>query len=155
MQTTQFLIFVLDDRPYGVPLAQVSRVVRAVDCTPLPNAPEIVGGVIDHRGEVVPVFNVRRRLGFAAREVAVTDQFVLATAGEKRVAMMVDWVKGVLDWPVEKIVGAEEIFPTLEKVAGAMQTADGLTLIHDLGKFLSLEEQSQLEQALTGEAIHG
>ena len=57
----QIVVFALDEPRYALPLSAVERVVRAVEITPLPKAPEIVLGVINMQGQVVPAVDIRKR----------------------------------------------------------------------------------------------
>jgi purine-binding chemotaxis protein CheW len=68
------ILFSLDERRFALPLRSVERVVRAVDITPLPDAPQMVLGVIDVQGEIVSVINLRRRCRMPERELQLTDQ---------------------------------------------------------------------------------
>jgi purine-binding chemotaxis protein CheW len=153
-QQTRLLVFRLNDRLCALYLEQVLQVVHAVDATPLPQAPDIVLGAIDLHGEIVPLLNIRRRFGFSDRDVRVDDQFVIARTTNRIVALAVDEVQEIIDRPADRIIPAENIVGHLEQVDGVIQLAGGMALIHDLDKFLSLDERRELEDALAGEASH-
>jgi signal transduction histidine kinase len=70
--TDQYVLFVLDEQRYTLPLANVEKVVSAVYVTPLPQAPDIVTGIIDVQGQVVPVINLRRRFHLPERTLELT-----------------------------------------------------------------------------------
>jgi purine-binding chemotaxis protein CheW len=142
------LVFVLDDRRYALRLSQVQRVILAVDAAPLPDAPGVVLGVIDVQGTLVPLFNIRKRFGVIERQVEPRDQFIIARTSRRNVALAVDHVMGVVDCSADRIVEPEAILDSLEIVAGAVQLPDGLVLIHDLDRFLSLPERRAMEDAL-------
>lgn len=144
------MVFALDDRRYGLPLSVVERVVRMVDVTPLPQAPEIVLGVVNVQGRVVPVLNLRRRFRLPERDLAFTDQLVIARTARRRVALAVDAATGVLEYATRQAVGARDIVPGIEYVEGVVKLADGLVLIHDLDEFLSLDEETVLDRAIGG-----
>jgi len=146
--SNQLVVFTLNDRRYGLPLSAVERIVRVVDVTSLPRAPDIVLGVVNVQGRILPVIDVRRRFRLPEREVAVADHMVLARAGRRPVALVVDSVAGVLEHSEREIVGAEEVLPDLQYLEGVVKLDDGLILIHDLETFLSLEEDADLERAL-------
>ncbi|MGH9459160.1 MAG: chemotaxis protein CheW [Thermoanaerobaculia bacterium] len=138
----------VDAQRYGLPLASVERVERAVEITPLPNAPEIVIGVISIRDRVVPVFDFRRRLRIPSKEIALEDQMVLARAGARLVALLVDRVSAVVGADEAARIAPEEVLPDLRHVAGIVKMEGGLVVIHDLDAFLSAEEEARLERAL-------
>lgn len=147
-ETNQIVIFTVSDRRYGLPLSAVERIVRVVDVTSLPKAPEIVLGVVNVQGRVIPVINVRRRFRLPEREIALTDQMVIAHAGRRPIALVVDSVTGVLEYSEQEVVAAQDVLPELEYVEGVVKLDDGLILVHNLDKFLSLEEEAVLNRAL-------
>lgn len=154
-EVIQLLVFHLEGQKYALPLEAVNRIVRAAEVTPLPQAPEIVLGVLDVEGEVLPVLNVRRRFRLPERPIRVTDQFLLAQAGARAVVLIVDTAEAVMERLAHEIVEPSSVAPGLEHVRGVVRTSDGLVLIHDLERFLSLEEAAALDSAMNGEVLHG
>jgi purine-binding chemotaxis protein CheW len=145
---TQLLVFCLDDRLYALPLTVAERVIRAVEVTPLPNAPAIVLGAINVHGRVLPVLNVRRRFVMPEREISPADWFLLAHAARRTVVLVVDESQGVVERPHSEIVRSTQIVPRLEQFPGVVRLDDGLVLIHDLERFLSLDESRTLDGAM-------
>ncbi|OIQ92228.1 chemotaxis protein CheW [mine drainage metagenome] len=149
MKKSDFLvIFTLDDQRYALPLPAADRVVRMVAITPLPNAPGIILGVVNFQGRVIPVINVRRRFRLPEREIMLTDQLIVAHTARRAVALVADAVLDVIAGSEQNLIATENILPKLEYVEGVVKLTDGLIFIHDLEKFLSLEEESSLDQAL-------
>ena len=142
------VVFTLEGQRIGLPLGTVERAVRVVDVTPLPKAPQIVRGLINVQGRIVPVVNTRKRFGIPEREVALSDQFLIAHTSTRTVAMLVDMVTGVVECNGRDFVTAEAIVPGMEYVKGIVKLADGMILVHDLDTFLSLEEQQSLDEAI-------
>jgi purine-binding chemotaxis protein CheW len=147
----RLVVFSLDGQRYALALAAVEKVVRAVEVTRLPKAPDIVLGIINMQGRVIPLINVRRRFRLPEREMALADQIVIARTARRPVALVVDAVTGVLEYPEREAVVARDILPDVEYVEGVVKLEDGLILIHDLDRFLSLEEETSLDQALEGD----
>jgi purine-binding chemotaxis protein CheW len=147
-QTQPLIVFELESARYALPISVVERVVRAVEVTPLPRAPEVVRGVIDLAGRVIPVVDARRRLRLPTREVRPADQMIIARTSRRSMALLVDRVEGVIECEAGDLVAASEIAPGLDFVAGVLKLPDGPALIHDLDRFLSLEEEAALEGAL-------
>jgi purine-binding chemotaxis protein CheW len=143
------VVFSLDDQRYALALTRVQRSLRPVAITPLPEAPAIVLGIIDLGGVVIPVINIRMRFNHPPRDVRLSDHLLIATAGKRTVALLVDETKGVIEISPESYAPASEILPRLELVDGAVKLADGLILIHDLNRLLSLEEETAIDRALS------
>jgi purine-binding chemotaxis protein CheW len=147
-ELAQLVVFRLDERRYALPLAVVERVVRAVDVTPLPRVSPIVLGAIDVHGRVLPVLNVRRRFLMPDREIGPADWFLLAHTVRHTVVLVVDESDGVVERPQAEIVLSARIAPGLEQFPGVLRLDDGLVLIHDLERFLSLDEARALDETI-------
>jgi purine-binding chemotaxis protein CheW len=142
------VVFSLDDQRYAVALDSVRRSIRAVAITPLPEAPAIVVGIIDLGGAVLPVVNIRERFKHPSRDVRLSDQLIIAETDKRRVALLVDSTMGVIEIEPESYSPAKEIVPGLGCVDGAIKLEDGLILIHDLDRLLSLEEDTAIDLAM-------
>jgi len=142
------VVFLLDAQRYALPLCAVERILRAVEVTPLPKAPEIVLGVINVHGRILPVVNVRRRFRLPERELQLGDHLMLARTAKRLLALVADSVVGLAELTPEEVAAAEAILPGLEYLEGVAKMADGMVFIHDLNQFLSLEEERELAAAL-------
>ncbi len=146
--SNQLVVFNLDEQRYALYLSAVTRVVRTVEITPLPKAPDITRGVVNVQGQVVPVVDIRKRFRLPEREMELSDQLVIANTARRAVALVVDAVDGIIELSNQKMIPSEEILPSTEYIEGMVKLEDGLVLIHDLDKFLSLEEDKELDDAL-------
>lgn len=146
----QLVGFSLEGHDYAVLLSQVERIVHVVEVAPLPKAPEVVLGIVNFSGRIIPVVDIRRRFGLPAKETEIYDFLVLARTSRREIAFTADTVAGVIDCPVAEIIAAEKIVPGLEYLQGVMRLKDGLIFIHDLDRFLSLDEEKSLAKALKG-----
>lgn len=144
----RLVVFHLDERRYALPLGCVDRVVRAVEVTPLPQAPDQILGVINVHGRVIPVINLRTQFNLPERELDLSDQFIIANAARRRVALWVDNVDGVLDSATQEVVAAEEIVPGLNSVEGIAKDRDELILLHNLEKLCDFANVPAVEAAL-------
>lgn len=147
----KLVVWTIGTQFYALPFALVERVVHAVEVTPLPDAPEIITGIINVQGTIVPVMNVRARLRQPLRPVRLSDQIVLARTSRRRVAFFVDEVTGLRDCSEHALVDADAIIPGMVHVAGIVKFSDGMILIHDLDSFLSIDEEQLLGEALSHE----
>lgn len=145
--------FHLDDRRFALYLPAVKRVIRIVEITPLPKAPEIVIGMINMEGNIIPVLNIRKRFRLPEREIRLSDHLIIADTSKRIVAIMVDTVSDVIEKAAHDIVGASAILPVMEYVEGVVKLEDGMVLVHDLDKFLSLDEERVLEDAMKEQQI--
>jgi purine-binding chemotaxis protein CheW len=152
MDRNQIVVFALDDTRCALSLSAVERPVRAVAITPLPNAPGIVLGVINAQGRIIPVVDVRKRFRFPEREMNVDDRFILARTTRRTVALVVDAVLGVRELAAGELVSAKRDLPFASYLQGVAKMEDGLVMIYDLDRFLSLDEEGALDAAMPGGA---
>ena len=149
------VIFTLDKSRFALHLAAVERVVRVVEITPLPKAPDIVLGIIDVQGGIIPVIDVRKRFRFPKREMQLNDQLIIARTVKRTVALLADDVTGVMACPEERIVEAGKVVSGMAFVEGIVKIDEGMILIHNLDTFLSLDEENRLDDALRESAGFG
>jgi purine-binding chemotaxis protein CheW len=144
----QLVPFNLDEWRCALDLWAVHRIIRVVEVTPLPKSPEIVLGVVNVQGEIIPVLNVRRRFGLPEGEARLSDQMIIARTEKRAVALLVDSVGGVVERLTREVTQTGKIVPGTKYLEGVAKIDEGIWLIHDLDTFLSLEEDSQLNGAL-------
>jgi purine-binding chemotaxis protein CheW len=149
IRSNQYVVFSLDEQSFALRLSAVERVIRAVAVTPLPNLPENVLGIFNMQGQIMPAFNTRKRFHLPEREMNLSDQLVVARARTRRVALVVDAVSGINEIEEEQVVATEEILPGIEHIEGVVKLGDSLILIHDLNKFLSLDEEKALDAGMS------
>jgi len=140
----QIVLFTLDEPRYALYLSAVERVVRAVEITPLPNAPGIVLGVINWQGKILPVIDIRKRFRLPTKELSLEAQFVIAKTSKRLIVIVVDSVSGVYELGKSQIVDSAEAFPYTVYLSGISKIDSNIVLITDLEKFLTNEEEKIL-----------
>ena len=146
--TDQIVVFTLDELLYALPLPTVVKVIHAIEIRHLPKAPEIISGIINVKGQIIPVADIRKRFGLVAHEIDPDDRLIIADTGKRQVAILVDTVTGIRDLAPRQLAVAKEMLPFAEHIRGVAKIDDELILIYDLEQFLSLDEEKELEQAL-------
>ena len=138
----QLVSFVLEDVEYGVDILAVHEILRFPEITRLPNTPNFIIGVINLRGNVIPVVDVRRRFGFPRAKVTDLTRIIVIETSDKLVGLMVDNVHQVVritqsnvDPPSELIEGVSEKY-----IWGIGRLKDRLIVILNLVNILFLEE---------------
>ncbi|WP_224244847.1 chemotaxis protein CheW [Hyalangium gracile] len=146
----EVLLFTLEGQRYALPSADVRELVRAALLTPLPRAPDVVEGLLNLRGELLPVLDLRRRFRLPPRPLSPSDHFIVAQAGARRVVLRVDRTEEMLAIQPGTLDETPRTLPGVGYVAGAVKLPDGLVLVHDLRTFLSEAEALALDSALSG-----
>ena len=144
----QLLVFRLDGQRYALPFAAIERVVPAVALTPLPGAPATIRGVFSLHGRIIPVGDLRRRLALPERAVSIEDQIVVARSPSRVLGVLTEGDSEIVACPAEDFVATATVIQGAQAIAGIVSLPNGLVLIHDLGRFLSLDEERELDEAL-------
>jgi purine-binding chemotaxis protein CheW len=148
----EVLVFEVGGQTYGLPTADVRELVRAVAITPLPGAPGVIEGVVNVRGCVLPVLDVRARFRLPPKALDPSDHFIVASAGPRGVILRVDRATHLALVDEGSVQAPETLGPAAAYVSGVARLEDGLVLIHDLTSFLSAAESEALDEALRAPA---
>lgn len=146
--TIELLIFEVDGVRCALPLGPVERVESAAEVTPISNAPDKVAGILNVRGEILPVLDIRRCLNRPARSMSLNDHLILAETSKRKLVLWVGALEGVETLTPASGEHVEEVLKNLPHLAGVTAFDDELIMIHDLEQFLSSEEDDVLARAL-------
>jgi purine-binding chemotaxis protein CheW len=119
-----------------------------VAVTPLPKLPAAALGVINVHGQVIPILDIRHRLGFPPKAYGLETHLLVARTTRRTVALPVDEVLGVREIQAAAVTPPETVLPGINHVAGIVTLSDDLLFIHDLNTFFSLDEEQQVGSAL-------
>jgi purine-binding chemotaxis protein CheW len=148
-ERVELLVFEVASHTYALVAADVLEIVRAVSIVPLPRAPQVVEGVVNVRGSVLPVLDIRKRFRLPPKRLAPSDHFILAHAGAYTVVLRADRVLDLRQVPAADIADAKQVLPHSEYVAGVVKLPGALVLLHDVRTFLSQGEAAALAEPLT------
>ncbi|HHX27971.1 MAG: chemotaxis protein CheW [Bacillota bacterium] len=144
----QIVAFSLGSETYGVDIASVREIIPVPKIVSVPRAPDYVEGIINLRGRVIPVLDLRKHFGFERKKGDPNQRIVLVEAGQESVGVIVDAVSSVLrisDEQVEPaatvIVGAE-----IEYIQGIAKVDEDLVVLIDLTKIISDAEMRTLRE---------
>ena len=101
--TEHLATFVLDREEYGVDVRQVQEIRRVSEITAVPRAPEFVRGVINLRGRILPVLDLKRKLGLGEVEIQRASRIVVVRVQDRVLGLLVDGASQVLKVPVSRI----------------------------------------------------
>lgn len=150
----QLVVFRLGNESYGIDVSTTREIFHLQDITQVPNAPEYVEGVINLRGKVVPVIDLRKRFGVAVTEATSSSRIVVVEYDDEDVGLIVDAVDEVLT------VGADHLAPAPEVAEqdgasisqGFAQLDDQLVILVDIEKILGETEEDSPPQTLEAAA---
>jgi purine-binding chemotaxis protein CheW len=127
--------FRLDGRRCAVISSAVAEILAAVAVRPLPGQPRYIAGVIDVRGTVVPLLDLRVRFGLPSRPPELSDHYIVTHARERVLALWVDQVEGFERCDPAAWQAARGLIAGDRSLSGVALLDDGLVTIHDVGAF--------------------
>jgi len=127
----QVLVFTLDGREHALHVDDVVEVLRMVAVTPLPEAPGWGAGVINLRGRIVPVVDLRARLGMAPHEPDLSAPIIVVGAGEAAAGLVADRAVEVLVLPSEAVEPPDRLRIPTPAVFGVGREGDRIILVLD------------------------
>ena len=150
VQERQLVVFELADQRYGVDIGTVREIIRMSEITHVPDAPPSVEGVINLRGTVIPVVDLRKRFGLRVSESTTQSRVVVVEIGDESFGVVVDAVAEVLRIPGSSVEAASAIVTTTDSfyIDGIAKVGDQLLILLDLEKALSAEALQRLAPAL-------
>ena len=142
------IVFRVGPDLYTVDVSAVQEVLPAAPTTRVPGAPVFVEGVLELRGLVVPVVDLRRRLGYDGKVEGRSARFIVVAVGDRVIAMAVDEVLEVVRVHANDLGPAPDLVREsgVKHVVGVVRGNEELTLVLDLESALSAREQAALEE---------
>jgi len=136
----QYLTFTLEDRTYGVPLTQVAEISPYRELNRMPHMPKGVEGLLDLRGSVVPVVNLRVRLGMPALEASSAHNILILTLAGNLIGVLVDHVDSVVTASADQHAPAGPILAGKDGawVSGFLLQGERLTMLLDTSLIIAL-----------------
>ncbi len=146
----KFLTFKLGPEEFGADVTQIKEISRMEETTQVPTAPPFVEGVINLRGSITPIIDLRKRLDLGTKEHDEDTRIVIAEFEDQFTGMIVDTVTDVLEIPEDDIDPTPELVATEiseEYLRGVGKIGENrLIVLLDLGKVLSREEFEKVKK---------
>ena len=142
----QLVTFSIGEEEFGVDILSVQEIIRMMDITKVPRAPEFVEGVINLRGKVIPIIDLRRRFGLSTRDHDKHTRIIVIEINNMIVGFVVDSVSEVLRIPASTVEPPPPVVSGLESeyISGVGKLEDRLLILLDLNTLLSGEDRDLL-----------
>lgn len=142
----QLVSFKIGEAEFGVDILRVQEINKMMELTIVPNTPPFIEGVVNLRGRIIPVLNLRTKLGLEIKEYDSETRIIVVELDDKTIGFIVDEVKEVLripksitEQPPEIVAGVDS-----EYITAIGKLEDRLLILLDLTKILSNQEQAEL-----------
>ena len=144
----QVVGFRIGKETYGVRIGSVREIVRVPEITAVPSAPELIEGVINLRGKIIPVMDLRKRFGQADVQPDKKNRILVVELENKRIGLIVNAASEVLKIPPAEIEAPGNVFAEGESsyVTGVGKLKGRLIILLDISKLLQGPEFKRLEE---------
>lgn len=151
----QFLTFILAAETYGLDILKVQEIRGWTQVTQIPNAPEYIRGVINLRGEIVPILDLRRRFSMEEIEFTQTTVVIVVNVQGRTIGMVVDGVSDVIDLPKEELRAAPDFGTAIDSsfVQGLATMEEKMVIVLNIDEMLKGCDLLKIDQ-ITEEATN-
>ncbi len=143
----QLVSFTLGQEEFGLDIQSIQEINRMVEITRVPNSPEFVSGVINLRGKVIPIIDLRKRFGFPPKESDKNTRIIVVELSDTVVGFVVDAVREVIRIPKNITEPPPPIVAGIgsEYITAVAKMENRLLILLDLERILQEKEKQQLE----------
>ena len=146
--TIQVIVFSLGEERYGVEISQVKEIILPTQITRIPNVPDFVEGVLNLRGQIAAIINLRKRLGKEPKKNDENTRIIVIEYGNSTIGMMVDSVsevKYLSSKNIEEIPRFLALKDESKFLKGVGKLEDRLLTLMDLKELFSEEELNEIK----------
>lgn len=138
----QLVIFDLSGQKYAIPVLNTQEIIKMVDVTPIPRSDDFVDGVINLRGRIVPIINLKKRLSLQRAEATRDTRIIVVEHDEASVGIIVDRVQEVGRYNSDEVERPESVMRENEYISGVIKKEEALWLLLQLDKVLPKNSKS-------------
>ena len=151
----QVVGFRIGNETFGLPIAIVREIVRVPEITAVPNAPEYIEGVINLRGRIISVVDLRKRFGEKNIQPNKKNRIVVVELAERAVGLLVNSASEVLRIPPSEIEAPHDLFQDgeVDYVTGVAKLKGRLVILLDLNKVIRRSELRRLDEFAGSQAV--
>ncbi|MCP5062104.1 MAG: chemotaxis protein CheW [Ignavibacteriae bacterium] len=144
----QLVSFKVGEAEFGVDILRVQEINKMMELTIVPNTPDFVVGVVNLRGRIIPILNLRTRLGLPVKEYDLETRIIVVEMEDRTIGFIVDEVKEVLRIPKNITEPPPDIVSGIDSdyITAIGKMEDRLLILLDLTKILSSEEMNSLDE---------
>jgi purine-binding chemotaxis protein CheW len=148
MAIRQFVKFIVGDEVFGVDINQTREIINLQEMLRVPNTPPYIEGLINLRGKVLTVFNLRKRLGFSESEFNENCKIIVVNYDDMDIGFTVDLVSEILRIPEENIENTPPSVSVVDNrfLSGVAKVDNKLILLLDLKAVLTPDEEEKVKK---------
>jgi len=144
----QLIVAKLAQEEFGISIAHVQEIINVPEITRIPNLPDFVEGIINLRGRIIPIVDLRKRFGFSVTQNNEDARIIVTNLDKQYLGLVADSVSEVIRLSSESIEPVPSIISRIssEYLCGVGKLDKRMIILLDLGKLLNTLERSQLKK---------
>lgn len=146
MASRQLVIFSINGEDFGIDINQVNSIEKMMEIFQVPNTPNFIEGLINLRGKVYTVLNLRKRFNLPARDFDDNTKIIIVNIDTSMIGFIVDEVKEIITFDDADLEATPDIIKGVNRrfLSGVAKKGEKIVLILDLSQVLSAEEELQV-----------
>ncbi len=151
MASHQLIKFMVADLTFGIEITQIHQILKPQQIFKVPNTASFIEGLLNLRGRVLTVFNLRKRFGLPEKENDDNTKIIIVTQNDFLLGFIVDSVTEIVRIPDEEIEPTPPSLHGFDKkfLSGIGKVEDNVILLLDLAKVLTAEEEKEMADLIT------
>lgn len=148
MAENQYVVFNLGAEEFGIDIMNVKEIIPYQESVNVPNTPDFIEGIINYRGNVIPIINLRKRFKLVDSKVTKDTRIIVINLGDKEIGFVVDEASQTIRLDDEQIDPTPDIISEVDRrfITGVGKVGeDRLLILLDLHKILTDKEKDQIE----------
>ncbi len=143
----QYVNLLLNDEKYGIDIMDIEEILRMIEITKVPKAPSFVEGIINIRGKVIPIVDLRKKMGIPANAYTNSTRIIVVNLRGKQVGLIVDHVEEVLRVEDDLVDKAPAASTSVDNtyIKGVARLPTGMVIIFDIHHIFGSREANALD----------
>jgi purine-binding chemotaxis protein CheW len=149
MSENQYVVSKLGKEEYGIDIMNVKEIGSYKETVKVPNTPKFIDGIINYRGKVIPIINLKKRFNLENTEINADTRVIIINLNEKQIGFVVDEASQTVRLNDNEIDPAPDIISSIDRkyiIGVGKLSEERLIIIIDLEKVLNDSEKSEIEQ---------
>ena len=146
LELVQIVVFKLQDEEFGVDISQIREVIRPTEITRIPKSPEFICGIINLRGIITLIIDLRKRLGISQKEIGENTRILVAEMNDMTIGMIVDEVIEIISLQTSDIEPISSYGDEFKYLKGIGKLGERLIVLIDLNMIITEEEVGNIEE---------
>jgi purine-binding chemotaxis protein CheW len=143
----KFAVFRIGEEVFGVEIKRVVEILKPQKTYSLPELPDFLSGVINVRGEIIPLLDLRKRFGFQSS--SKNERIIIVRCDNEKIGLLVDEIKEIISFTPEEVISPPSIFKGLKRkyLTGLGKKDDRIIILLNIDNLLTSEEKIILQES--------